>query len=360
MSVTLADVRLPEILRWARLQNASDVHLAAGRRAVYRIDGTLQEQSGFELGADELVHLTQTLLNSNERDVLKRKGDITVSLSDPELGTFRIHAYRTGCSANLAIRLLAQQIPLWSELKLPHVVTSFVERHSGLVLVTGPTGSGKSTVLAALLDRINRTSARHIITIEDPIEYVHRSDRSLISQRAVPLDVPDFASAVYGALRSDPDVLLIGELRDSVTIQAALTAAETGHLVLATLHTSDAPQTVDRVISAFEAQAQQQIRSQLAQTLSGVVCLRLIPRTTGGGRVAAAEVLCVNEAVRTLIRDGKTHHLRNVLTTGRQCGMQTLESHLSELIYQNEITYDAARSATDRPGDLQSAQFPAS
>lgn len=357
MSVSFADVRLPEVLRAARHQNASDVHLAPGRPVVYRVDGVLEEQSGLEVGAEELQLLTEALLTSADRETLGKKGDVTISFADPDHGTFRLHAFRVGSTARLAIRLLARDVPHFEDLNLPRSVGSFVERRSGLVLITGPTGSGKSTVLAALVDRINRTDARHVITIEDPIEYVHRPGKSVISQRAVPQDVPDFSTAVYGALRSDPDVLLIGELRDPQTISAALTAAETGHLVLATLHTADASQTVDRIISAFTADGQQQVRSQLAQTLAGVVCLRLIPRAVGQGRVAAAEVLCVNEAVRALIRDGKTHHIRNALTTGRQCGMQTLEMHLSELISRGEITHDAARSATDRPDDVQSTAF---
>lgn len=358
MSVTFADVRLPEVLRGARLQNASDVHLAPGLPVVYRVDGVLEQQSGLQIEADELHSLAETLLTSADRETLAKKGDVTVSFADPVQGTFRIHAFRVGSTLRLAIRLLARDVPHFEDIQLPHTVASFVDRRSGLVLITGPTGSGKTTVLAALVDLINRTSSKHVITIEDPIEYVHRSDKSVISQRAVPVDVPDFSTAVYGALRSDPDVLLIGELRDPETIRAALTAAETGHLVLATLHTADASQTVDRIVSAFAADGQQQVRSQLAQTLAGVVCLRLISRARATGRIAAAEVLCANEAVRALIRDGKTHHLRNALTTGRQCGMQTLEMHLSELISRGEITHEAARSATDRPDDIQSTVFP--
>lgn len=357
MTRTLADVRLAEVLRTARLHNASDIHLAPGKPAVYRVDGELEEQSGLEIGAEELRILTEILLTSADQAILAEKGDVTVSLTDPDLGTFRVHVFRAGSTARLAIRLLARDIPQLEDLHLPRTVGSFVERRSGLVLITGPTGSGKSTVLAALVDRINRTGAKHVITIEDPIEYVHLPAKSLVSQRAVPQDVSNFAAAVYSALRSDPDVLLIGELRDPQTMRAALTAAETGHLVLATLHTIGAPQTIDRIVSAFPADGQQHVRSQLAQTLAGVVCLRLIPRATGQGRIAAAEILYVNEAVRALIRDGKTYQIRNALSTGRQCGMQTLEMHLCELMSRGEITREAALAVSVYPDDLQSTGF---
>jgi twitching motility protein PilT len=207
-------------------------------------------------------------------------------------------------------------------------------------------------VLAALVDRINRTQRRHIITIEDPIEYVHEPQRCAITQREIERHAHSFASAIYGALRSDPDVILVGVMREPATIQAALTAAETGHLVLTTLHTGDAAQTVDRIVGAFEGAMQEQARVQLAQTLAGAVSMRLVARAGGEGRCPAAEILIANDAVRGVIRDGKTHHLRNIISTNRQIGMQTLESHLSDLVARREITPDAARCVTQRPSEV--------
>jgi twitching motility protein PilT len=209
--------------------------------------------------------------------------------------------------------------------------------------------------MAAAIDRINRTQARHILTIEDPIEYEHRPIRSTITQRQIGRDVRDYSSAIHGALRSDPDVLLVGELRDATAMEAALTAAETGHLVLATLHTGDAAGSIDRIVSVFAGDAQEQIRTQLAQTLAAVVSLRLVPRASGQGRRSAAEVMVCSDAIRSLIRDGKSHQIRNVVTTSRESGMQTLEAHLSELVARREIDLDAARRVTDRPHEVRSS-----
>ncbi len=270
-----------------------------------------------------------------------------------ELGSIRVHAYRTSRGISLAMRLLAVSVPTLEDLRLPAIVAAVADRPSGLVLFAGPTGCGKSTALAAIVESINRTQAKHIITIEDPIEYEHRSNRCIVSQRHVGVDVPAFSDAVYGALRCDPDVVLIGELRDRKTMHAALTAAETGHLVLATLHTGDAPQTVDRIIGVFPGEMQEQIRVQLAQTLGAVICMRLVPCAGGKGRRCAAEVLIASDAVRNLIRDGKTHQLRNIIATSRQSGMQTLEAHLSDLIGRREITFEAAAAVTERASDLR-------
>jgi twitching motility protein PilT len=276
-----------------------------------------------------------------------------VSKHVEEVGRIRVHAYRTTEGTSLAIRLLAPSIPSLESLHLPPIVSSFADRPHGIVIFAGPTGSGKSTAMAAILDRINRTQARHVITIEDPIEYEHRSNRSVVNQRERGRDVPTYAQAVYGALRSDPDVMLIGEMRDPATMHAALTAAETGHLVLTTLHTGDAAQTVDRIVGVFEGDKQEQIRVQLAQTLVGVVCMRLLPRASGQGRRCAVEVLVANDAVRNIIRDGKTHQIRNIISTSRQTGMQTLEAHLSDLVARREISLDHARLATERPDELR-------
>lgn len=342
-----------EIFRVARIRGASDVHVQCGCKPVLRVDGTLEELAGEATSSDDLDAMVQSMLDDRSRGVLAARGDVTVSYRHGDSGAFRVHAYRSLVGTAIAVRLLSDCVPALSELHLPPVVARLAESRSGLVLFAGPTGSGKSTAMAALVDRINRTQRRHIMTIEDPIEYRHRNCLSLVTQREVPQDVPDFASAVFGALRSDPDVLSIGELRDSATMHAALTAAETGHLVFATLHTGEAAQTIDRVISAFGGDEQEQIRIQLSQTLIAVVCLRLLARARGRGRRAAAEVLVCTDAVRSLVRDGKTHQLRNAIATGRHAGMQTLEMHLSELVAEGEIDAQSAKAATPRPDELR-------
>ena len=265
----------------------------------------------------------------------------------------RMHTYVTRTGIALAIRLLATEIPRLATLRLPDAATRLAFQQHGLVLVTGPTGSGKSTMLAAAIDEINRTTAKHIITIEDPVEYHHRPQRSVISQREIDSDVASFDAAVSGALRSDPDVIVLGEMRSRSTMQAAISAAETGHLVLATMHTGGAPDCIERIVGAFEGFAQTEIRAQLAETLAGVVSLRLVTRAGGRGRLAVAEVMLANDAVRSAVRDAKPHHLRNIIATGRQTGMQTLEASLNELIARGDITADEARAVSAYPDELR-------
>lgn len=355
MTATLAPVRLSEVLRLARLRNASDVHLCAGVAPVLRVDGVLETQHTLVPTAEEVGAVTASLLDRRALDILAAQGDATATRDADDVGTIRVHAYRTSQGTCLAIRLLSAGVPSLESLHLPPAVHAFADRPHGLVIFAGPTGSGKSTALAAIIDRINRTQARHILTIEDPVEYRHVCSHSVINQRELGRDVPAYSQAIYGALRCDPDVILVGEMRDPETMHAALTAAETGHLVLTTLHTGDAPQTVDRIVGAFEGDKQEQVRLQLAQTLIGVVCMRLVTRSGGQGRRCAVEVLVANDAVRNVIRDGKTHQLRNIIATGRQWGMQTLEAHLSELIAGRDISLDCARLVTDRPGELRSS-----
>ena len=356
MTATLAPVRVSETIHVARLQNASDIHLASGLPPVLRIDGRLQPLSTVPASADELGAIACALLDAEALARLESDGDVTVAFEDGSGATARIHAYRTTAGVALAIRLLRDAVPSLDSLHLPPVVASLAERSQGLVIFAGPTGSGKSTALAAIVDCINRTQSKHIVTIEDPIEYRHSAVNSVITQRQVGRDVNSYADAVYGALRTDPDVILIGEMRDPETMHAALTAAETGHLVLTTLHTGDASQTVDRMISAFSGRIQDQMRVQLAQTLLGVICTRLVPRAFSQGRRAAVEVLVANDAVRALIRDGKSHQLRNVIATNRQCGMQTLEMHLTDLVARREISPEDARAAATQPDDIRLAE----
>lgn len=337
-----AAVRLAEVLHVARARNASDVHLRAGAPPVLRVDGELEPMS-VAAHPEEIDAICEALLDERDRAQLLSAGDVSATYRSEATGSVRVHVYRTAYGTSVAMRLLAMTVPAMDALGLPVAVLQFCSLARGLVIVAGPTGSGKSTTLAAMIDRINGVQSRHILTIEDPIEYEHRSQRSLVTQRQVGRDTPSFAEGVVGALRSDPDVLLIGEMRDAATMHAALTAAETGHLVFASLHTGDAAGTIDRIVSAFAGDVQAQIRIQLAQTLEGIVCTRLLPRSGATGRVCAAEILVATDAIRTLVRDGRTHQIKNAIATGKQHGMQTLESHLAVLVSRREIAADTAR-----------------
>jgi twitching motility protein PilT len=243
---------------------------------------------------------------------------------------------------------------------LPAIVATFTTRTNGLIVFTGPTGSGKTTALAALIDRLNRTTERVVVTVEDPVEYVHEPVRSVIAHCEIGRDVENYATALHGFMRADPDVILVGEMRDRSTMEAVLSAAETGHLVLSTLHTIDAAQTVDRIIDAFASDTQSQIRTQLASTLLAIISLRLVPLRNGDGRVAATEILIGTDAVRAMIREGKTHQLRNAISTGRAAGMRTLETSLSDLVVRGTISIDAARLAANRPNEVRDLQRVAS
>jgi twitching motility protein PilT len=342
-----------ELLRAARERDASDLHLASGETPSLRIEGVLVRMDFSALHDDDLAHFANELLDEKALQQLYDRGDADAALRSEELGTFRIHAYRSFGRLRFAIRLLARHIPTLDRAMLPSILTTFADKQAGLVLFVGPTGSGKTTSLAALIDHINRTSNRHVVTIEDPVEYQHKPIRSIVSHRELGGDVHDYAAAVRSCLRADPDVILIGELRDPAVMAAALTAAETGHLVFSTLHTGDAAQTIDRIVDAFGAGSQSEVRVQLAQTLVGVASQRLVPRASGRGRRAAVEILAATDAVRALIRDGKTHQLRNAIQTGRTAGMQTLETHLSELVVRRDVTLEAASAVTDRPGEIR-------
>ena len=355
--MTLAAVRAADVLRAARARNASDVHLGAGERPALRVDGRLVAVDGASFDEAGVRAFLATVLDAGALARLDARGYADAAAPRAADGApYRVHAYRAAGGVRAAIRLLAPGVPAFETLGLPASVAALGQRATGLVLFTGPTGSGKTTALAALVDRVNRRAERVIVTIEEPIEYVHAPLRSVIAQCEVGHDVDDHAEALRGALRADPDIIVVGEMRDRETIAAALTAAETGHLVLATLHTSDAAQTVDRIVDAFTAEAQPQVRAQLAAVLGGVVSLRLVPRREGAGRCAAAEVLIATDAVRALIRDGKTHQLRNVIVTGRAAGMQTLEAHLSELVVRGDLAPADARAAAMRPDDVRTAE----
>lgn len=312
--------------------NASDLHLCAGHRPMLRIDGELQPLEGAEILTQERVHqLCGTLLQPPQRQLLQQHGQLDLALTLAGDIRLRANFFLQSLGISIALRLIAGHCPTLAALAAPAIVPALLRREDGLILVTGATGSGKSTTLAAMIDDINQHQRRHIITLEDPIEFMHRSRRSLIQQRELGRDSHSFDDALRAALREDPDVILLGELRDTTTIRLALTAAETGHLVLATLHTRSAPQAVDRLVDVFPAEEKPYVRAQLAASLQAVIAQKLLSRP-GGGRVAIFEVLTATAAVSSMIREGKTHQLASVLQTGAQSGMQTFEQGLQQRI----------------------------
>ncbi len=330
----------------------SDLLLTPGTCPRIRVDGELRAAAdSTPLVADDTERMVASVLTGPQRDAYAAGGDVDFSFSWRETARIRGSAFRQRGTAALALRLMPYRIPSFDELGLPESVRRLATLDQGLVLVTGPTGSGKSTTLASMVDWVNANRAVHVLTIEDPIEYVHRHKRAAVNQRQVGEDTGSFATALRSALREDPDVLLVGEMRDLDSIRFTLTLAETGHLVLATLHTNDTGQAVDRLVDVFPGDQQPQIRLQLAAALTGIVHQRLLPRR-GGGRVAAYEVLIANPAVRNLVREGKTNQLRNVIVTGTRDGMQTLESSLNALLRLGSISRDDAVSRSLHPTDL--------
>ena len=319
-----------KLIAEARALGASDVHLAAGRLPVMRLHGLLQPMAAEPVTAVQLEQSLREVLSEQLLAQLQRSGEVDAALNDAQGGRLRLNAYRQGGSYAVAVRLLAGSIPSCEELGLPVVVQQLAALERGLVLVTGSTGSGKSTTLAALVQKINSTRSVHVLTLEDPIEYVYPPGKALINQREVGRDTESFASGLRSALRQDPDVILVGELRDAEAIAIALTAAETGHLVLATLHTQDAVSSVTRLVELLP-ERQQQVRAQLAECLQAVVCQRLLPRADGHGRAAAFEVLVATAALRNLIREAKTHQLVSYMQTGKQYGMVLMETYIDSL-----------------------------
>lgn len=338
-----ANIRIENLLEECVRTKASDLHLQVGLPPILRIDGALQPVSGYnaidEATIEKLVFAT---LEEDQKQILIKDKEFDYSFSFGDLGRFRVNAFHEKGNLAAAFRLIPNTIQTINELGMPAVVTSFADFPRGLVLVTGPTGSGKSTTLAALVDKINSEKACHIITIEDPIEFTHKSKRSVVVQREVHYDTYSFSAALRSALREDPDVVLIGEMRDLETISAAITIAETGHLVFATLHTNSASQSIDRMIDVFPPHQQPQVRSQLSNILQAICAQRLVP-AIGGGRVVAAEILVANPAVRSVIREGKTHQLDTIIQTGADQGMQTMDRTLVKLIQTGVITHDVAR-----------------
>lgn len=346
-------MNIKDILNLLIEQNGSDVHLIPGLPPILRVDGDLIPVPGVgEIGPQEMDLLLNPLMNEEQQAAFAAHKEWDFAYQHEDKGRFRINAYLSKGKKAAALRLIPTRIRTLEELGLPKVFETLATKKQGLVLVTGPTGEGKSTSLAALIDRINAQRNEHILTIEDPIEFVYEPKRSIISQREINQDTKDWAIALRSALREDPDVVLVGELRDYETIAAALTVAETGHLVFGTLHTATAAQTIDRIIDVFPAHQQGQIRQQLASTLEAVISQRLLKKT-GGGRIAAFEVMVTNPAIKNLIREGKTYQIDNIIQTTAADGNMLIENSLMDLLRQNLITKDDALRTAFRPDQLQ-------
>ncbi len=349
MQIDFADM-LMEVVR----RGASDLHLAAGAPPMLRVRGGLVPLDGApRLTPNHTREIIYSILNNSQRQRLETEWQIDFSYSIPGSARFRVNAYMQRGALGAAFRLVPNKTVPIEELGLPPVVHSFAKKPRGLVLVTGPTGSGKSTTLASLIDEINETRHEHILTIEDPIEFMHSHKRCIVNQRELGVDAPTFALALKAALRQDPDVILVGEMRDMETIATALTAAETGHLVFATLHTQDAPQTIDRIIDVFPANQQGQVRMQLSVGLQGVVTQTLIPTADGQGRCVASEILIPTPGVRNLIREHKTHQIYSLIQTGAAHGMQTMDMSLATLVRAHKISMATAESRSSNPTELR-------
>jgi twitching motility protein PilT len=342
-----------ELLRRAKELEASDLHLTPGSEPVVRMRGQLERLDGYEKLTPETIRdLVYRILSTEQQKNLETRRSVDLAYSLPGVARFRVNVFFQRASLGAAFRTIPAEIKSLEELGLPSHVGGLATIPRGLVLVTGPTGSGKSTTLATILDLINRTRREHILTIEDPIEFLHWHRNCIVNQREIGTDATTFADGLRAALRQDPDVVLVGEMRDLETISTALTAAETGHLVFATLHTQSAPQTIDRIIDVFPAEQQHQVRIQLASTLQAVITQTLLPTADGRGRIAALEILLPDDAVRNLIRQGKIEQIYSVMQTGTSRGLQTMEQALADLVLRKVVTRDVAVSRSSRPDQL--------
>ncbi len=349
---------LAALLSETARRRATDLLLVPGTGPVLRIDGSLEKAVGeAALSAEGAFDLLSPSLSAERRRRYVETGAVDFSLRIPGLGRFRVNLHRTRRGAAAALRVLPKRIPPLSELGLPEMLYDLTKSARGLLLVTGPTGSGKTTTLAAMVDRMNRTEKRHIVTIEDPVEYEHAHAQSIVEQVEVGVDAPSFAAALVSALRQDPDVILVGEMRDLETTRTAVTAAETGHLVLATLHTNDVPQTINRVLDLFPSEQQVQVRQQLSLALSAIVCQQLVPKKNGTGRALAVEIAVATDSFRAHIRRGSFHQLHQEMTLGKRFGMVTMEESLAALVQAGTISETEARLRSSHP-ELLSRERP--
>ena len=349
MYLTGEKMLLEELLKRAREIGASDLHITVGVPPTYRQNGRLVTFDDNKLLPADTKELVRSMLNDEQWRVFEETGELDLSFSLKGMARFRANVYKQRGTCCAAIRIVNLTIPSFDELGIPDIVRELGKRTKGLILVTGPTGSGKSTTLASLIDMINRERDCHILTLEDPIEYLHRHNKSIVNQREIGNDSYSYAAALRAALREDPDVILVGEMRDIETIGIAVTAAETGHLVLSTLHTIGAANTIDRIIDVFPPHQQQQIRVQLSSVIQGVISQQLIPRKDIAGRAAAVEIMVANPAIRNLIREGKTHQINSQIQMGSRFGMQTMDSSIANLHKKGVISQEEALiHATDQ------------
>ena len=343
---------IQDLLKLVVKMNASDLHLTAGRPPQLRIDGELILTDLEVLVPETTRELAYTILTEEQIETFEKRKELDLSYGIKGISRFRVNLYKQRGSVAIAVRHIPFVIPSMEELGIPEVVKDFADLPNGLVLVTGPTGCGKSTTLASMIDYINSKRKCHIVTIEDPIEYLHQHKKATVNQREVGTDTTSFEEALRHVVRQDPNIIMIGEMRDLETIHSALTLAETGHLVLATLHTSDATHSVSRIVDVFPSHQQQQIRVQLSMVLSGVVVQQLIHHKVGKGRALASEVMCVNDSVRNLIRENNVHQIYSIIQTGRKFGMHTMNQSLSELVKSEVISTEEAHRRSQDPEEL--------
>lgn len=332
-----------ELFQQAYEDGASDIHLSFDMPPAIRKNGQLKRVDQPPLTSADLTSILKTLLPEKKHADFEQNGEADFNFAIPNVCRFRVNAFKQRGEISVAARIISSHIPSLESLNMPTVLYDLAEKPQGLILVTGPTGSGKSTTLASMIDYVNERYAKHIITLEDPIEYLHEHRKSIVQQREVGNDTNSFANGLRAALRQDPEVILVGEMRDLETISTAITAAETGHLVLATLHTSSAATTIDRIIDVFPAHQQSQVRIQIANVLQGIVSQRLLVKKDNQGRIAATEILVQTPAIQNLIRDEKVHQIQNILQTNRNLGMHTLEMSIQRLLTRGEIDYEAAK-----------------
>ena len=341
------------LLSIAKAHHASDLHITVGVRPKCRISGTLYEMDGFEKLTPAMTkELVESMFGPKQKATMEATGEVDFAYTDTRVGRFRVNAFHQRGSYAAVLRIVASDIPTPEALGIPEAVLGLTKKKRGLVLVTGPTGSGKSTTLASLIDVINKERNEHIITLEDPIEYLHKHNRSIVNQREIGLDTDSYGNALRAALREDPDIILVGEMRDFDTISTAITAAETGHLVFSTLHTIGAAPTIERIVDVFPPHQQQQTRIQLSGVIEGIIAQQLLPKE-GGGRVAAYEVMLATPAIRNLIREGKSFQIQSMIQTSKKLGMQAMDDAIYDLYMQNKISAEDAVSFAQEPAVMQ-------
>ncbi len=341
--------KLDDLLKLCKEKNASDLHLTSSLPPIFRIKKNLTPLKGEALTPEEIEDLVYPIMNDEQKNNFKTNWEVDFSFGIPHIGRFRVNVFKQRQTVSAAFRIIPWDIPTFEQLSLPKIMHKITELEKGFVLVTGATGAGKSTTLASIIDKINETRSLHIITVEDPIEYLHRHKKSVVVQREIGSDTKSFPNALRSVLREDPDVILVGEMRDLETISAAITAAETGHLVFATLHTNTAALSIDRIIDVFPPHQQQQIRVQLSNNLSAIFSQQLLNKRDGNGLILASEVLLVTPAVRNLIRENKSYQINTIIQTSRDMGMQTMNQSLKDLYDNGLISYDSAlRYSYDR------------